>query len=40
MMQRCSMLWSETVDALRASLKAYRPDGPYIFVNEAGKRHL
>ncbi len=38
--QRCSMLWRETVDALRAYLKEYKPEGrPYIFVNQAGKRH-
>lgn len=37
--QRCSMLWDDTVAALRAYLKEYKPKGPYIFTNEADKRH-
>lgn len=37
--QRCSMLWKETIDAIRAYMKEYKPDDTFLFVNLAGKRH-
>lgn len=38
-MRSNAALGSETVDAVHEYLKEYKPRGPYLFVNEADKRH-